>query len=351
MLKSVKKEKYGKEGYVYVSYGHSKYLKHAIASAITLRRYDTERPIALVCVDKQRRFLEEKGLTNLFDVIYPLPEEHASIVGFKHNIHHYMLFERNLFLDSDIVWCRNPDSLWKSLSPFEFTITGTLISDSFFGASKNFAVLKDILLGRRKRTLKRFGLSYLSRVQTGMMYAVDYDTTKKVCQLAGEMLDKKDQTHFRSRKMEQGRTEESCEWSLAMAMAKLNMPVYPWMQGHNSPQLDYINLLTDHDDEFEYVNCKYYPQRFVYSIRGIKSDFLKKFFIGMLSLIPGYGDYMMVTPYCLHFGWYHEKQPFYEFTEHIWFKLQSNTEHQISRIKTSTPLTSENSGAEAHNKS
>lgn len=351
MLKSVKKEKYGKEGYLYVSYGHSKYLKHAITSAITLRRYDTERPIALICVDKQRRFLEEKGLANLFDVIYPLPEEHASIVGFKHNIHHYLLFERNLFLDSDIVWCRNPDSLWMSLSPFEFTITGTLISDSFFGASKNLGVLKDILLGRRKRTLKRFGLSYLSRVQTGMMYAVDYDTTKKVCQLAGEMLDKKDQTHFRSRKMEQGRTEESCEWSLAMAMAKLNMPVYPWMQGHNSPQLDYINLLTDHDDEFEYVSCKYYSQRFVYSIRGIKSDFLKKFFIRMLSLIPGYGDYMLVTPYCLHFGWYHEKQPFYEFTEHIWFKLQSNTEQQISRIKASKPSPQENSGAKAHNES
>jgi len=350
VLKSVKNEKHGKEGYVYVSYGHLKYLKHAIASAITLRRYDSERPIALVCVDKQRRFLEEKGLTNLFDVIYPLPEEHASIVGFKHNIHHYLLFERNLFLDSDIVWCRNPDSLWQSLAPFEFTITGTLISDNFFGASKNAAVLKDIFLGRRKRTLKRFGLTYLSRVQTGMMYATDYDTTKKVCHLAGEMLDKKEMTHFRSRKMEQGRTEESCEWSLAMAMSKLNIPVYSWLQGHNSPQLDYIGLFTEHDDEFEYVNCRYYSHQFVYSIRGLKSDWLKKALISILSLVPGNGDYMMVTPYCLHFGWYHEKQPFYEFTEHIWFKLQSNTEQQISRIKARTPQGKENSSADAHNK-
>jgi len=58
----------------------------------------------------------------------------------------------------------------------------------------------------------------------------------------------------------------------------------------------------------------------------------------------------MVTPYCLHFGWYHEKQPFYEFTEHIWFKLQSNTEQQISRIKARTPQGKENSSADAHNK-
>ncbi|MDZ7682577.1 MAG: hypothetical protein U5J63_12920 [Fodinibius sp.] len=37
-----------------------------------------------------------------------------------------------------------------------------------------------------------------------------------------------------------GRSEESCEWSMAMAMSKLDLPVYPWLQGHTSPQLDYI---------------------------------------------------------------------------------------------------------------
>ena len=79
MLKSVKSEKKGKEGYVYVSYGHPKYLKHTIASVSTLRRYDKERPIALVCNEKHRKILEEYSLSRLFDVIHPLPEEHASI--------------------------------------------------------------------------------------------------------------------------------------------------------------------------------------------------------------------------------------------------------------------------------
>ncbi|GAB5408698.1 MAG: hypothetical protein BalsKO_10630 [Balneolaceae bacterium] len=216
MLQSFKKEKKGEEGYVYVSYGHPKYLKHTIASVVSLRRYDKTRPIALACSEKQRKILEEKDLEYLFNVIYPLPEEHASIVGFKHNFYQYLFFEKNIFLDSDIVWCKDPNSLWKSFSSFDFTITGTLISDSFFGAAKGVAVLKDVLLGRRRKTLKKFGLTYLSRVQSGMMYAADYEETKKVCLLAGEMLTRKDETHFRSRKMEQGRTEESCEWSLAM---------------------------------------------------------------------------------------------------------------------------------------
>lgn len=321
MLKSIKKEKLADEGYVYVSYGHPKYLKHTIASVVSLRRYDSDRLVAICCTEKQKKLLEDKGLTHLFDVIHPLPEEHASIVGFKHNLYHYLFFEKNIFLDSDIVWGKDPDSLWNTLEPHPFTITGNLVSDNFFGASKNLGVLKDVLLSRRKRTLKRFGLTYLSRVQTGLMYAQDYDLTKKVCKLAGEMLDKKELTHFRSRKMEKGRTEESCEWSLAMAMSKLNVPVFPWLQGQTSPQLDYIGMLTEHDHDFEYISCKYYCNDFVYSFRGLKSDLLKKMLIGLFSLIPGKGDYMMVTPYCLHFGWYHEKQPFYEFAEHTWIRL------------------------------
>lgn len=323
MLQTLKKEKQGKEGYIYVSYGHPKYLKHTIASVTSLRRYDKKRPVALICSDKQRKILEENGLDTLFDVVRPLPEEHASIVGFKHNVYQYLIFDRNMFLDSDIIWCKNPDALWTSFSPFDFTITGNLISDSFFGSAKGLGVLKDIFFGHRKRTLKKFGLTYLSRVQSGMIYAKDYDQTKKVCKLAGEMLDRKDETHFRSRKMEHGRTEESCEWSLAMAMSKLNNPVYPWLQGHNSPQLDYIQDLTEHDEDFQYVTCKYYNSDFVYSLRGLKSSFFRNLITSLAGLIPGRGDFLITTPFCIHFGWYHEKKPFFAFAEKNWQKLIS----------------------------
>ena len=325
MLTSVKSEKKGKEGYVYVSYGHPKYLKHTIASVSSLRRYDKERPIALVCNEKHRKILEEYSLSRLFDVIHPLPEEHASIVGFKHNIHNYMLFEKNIFLDSDIVWCKNPASLWTSFSNHGFTITGNLISDSFFGATKGVGVLIDVFLRRRKRTLNRFGLTYLSRVQSGIMYASDYELTKKVCELASEMLNRKDETHFRSRKMEKGRTMESCEWSLAMAMSKLNIPVYPWLQGHESPQLDYISELTEHDDDFQYVQCKYYSHEFVFSFRGLKSRRVRNFLYSIFGLITGMGDYLYVTPYCIHFGWYHQKVPFETFSEVVWKKITDNS--------------------------
>ncbi len=332
MLKSIQNEKLAKEGYVYVSYGHPKYLKHTLASVVSLRRHDRTRPVALLCSQKQKNILEEKGLSSMFSTVQVLPEDNCSIVGFKHSVYKFMIFERNLYLDSDIIWCKNPNALWKSLSVFDFTITGTLVSDNFFGAAKGAGVLKDIFLGRRKRTLKKFGLSYLSRVQSGLMFAQDYSQTRKVCTLAAEMLDRKDETHFRSRKMEQGRTEESCEWSLAMAMSKLNNPVYPWLKGHNSAQLDYIADLTEHDEEFEYVSCKYYCDDFVYSLRGLKSSFLRKLIIKVCSLVPGKGDFLMTTPYCIHFGWFHEKKPFYVFAESNWKQLVRVSEKERNLI-------------------
>lgn len=330
MLTSVQQKRLAAEGYVYTTYGHPKYLKHAVASVVSLRRYDDKRPVALACEEKHKKILEEKNISGLFDYIHVLPSERTSIVGFKHHLHEFMFFEKNIFLDSDIIWCKDPDSLWQSFEPYPFTITGTQVSDNFFGGPKNIGILADIFFRRRQRTLNHFGLTYLSRVQTGMIYAQDYNLTKKVCDLSQKMLDRKEETHFRSRTLEQGRSEESCEWSMAMAMSKLDLPVYPWMQGHTSPQLDYIADYTSHDADFEYVVCKYYCDQFVYNFRGLKKKWIRKFLTKIFSIIPGKGDYLKTTPYCLHFGWYHQKQPFFEFAEKTWHKLTSGEKNLIS---------------------
>jgi hypothetical protein len=62
----------------------------------------------------------------------------------------------------------------------------------------------------------------------------------------------------------------------------------------------------------------------VYSLRGLKRGWKKKLLMWFFSLYPSFGDYMMVTPYCLHFGWYHEKDPFLEFSERVWDNLTSS---------------------------
>lgn len=308
------------EGYVLHSYGPERYVRHAVASATTIRRHDTRRPIALYCPPQHRALLERHGLARLFSLIEPLPEAHRSIVGFKHHLHRFKPFDRALFVDADMIWCRDPDPLWQQLRAFSFTATGLEQADFFFGGPKGAGVVIDILLNRRRRTLDRFGLTYLPRVQAGMIYAQDDDHTRQVCEQAQRYLQRADETHFRSR-LHEGRREESCEWSLAMAMSRFELPIFPWLQGHNSPQLDFIEGLTAHDTDFREVACRYYSNDFVYSLRGLPAPRLRDALINLLTCLPGRGDYMDVTPYVLHFGWLHHKQPFYDFAQRTWTRL------------------------------
>lgn len=309
------------EGYVYNTYGKKLYLKHAIASVTTLRRYDKKRPVALFCSDNHRKILQENSLQDRFDHIFLLPDDNASITGFKHHVYKFMPFRKNMYLDGDMIWCRDPEGLWQSFAPYEFTITGNQVSDNFFGAPKGIGIIKDILLFRRARTLKRFDITYLSRVQSGMIYAADESRTSEVCKLAQDLLDQRHLTHFRSRKEETGRNEESCEWSLAMAMAILKIQVYPWFFGYNSPQLDFIDSYTRYNEDFTEVKCLIYNDRFTYNLRGLKFKGLRKTLTSLFSLIPGKGDYLYTTPYCLHFGWFHQKEPFNRFAGEVWKKL------------------------------
>ena len=330
-----------REGYVLHSYGPDRYVKHVVASVHTLRRHDPDRPVALFCPEHHRALLERRGLDAHFDVLEDLPREHRSIVGFKHHLHRFKAFERSLFVDADIVWCRNPDPLWRQFSAFPFTATGLQNADHFFGGPKGLGVVVDVLLGRRRRTLRRLGLTQLPRVQAGMIYAQDDACTREVDAAAASFLDRVGKTHFRSR-LDEGRSEETCEWSLALAMSKLDLHVFPWLQGRNSPQLDYIDSLTDHDPDFKEVSYRLYTNRFVYSLRGISNTSLRNALLRGAESLPRAGEYMEVTPYALHFGWLHQKETFRDFTERTWARLAE----ERTRPRQVTPQNPDSASAE-----
>ena len=330
-----------REGYVLHSYGPDRYVKHVVASVHTLRRHDPDRPVALFCPEHHRALLERRGLDAHFDVLEDLPRENRSIVGFKHHLHRFKAFERSLFVDADIVWCRDPDPLWRQFSAFPFTATGLQNADHFFGGPKGLGVVVDVLLGRRRRTLRRLGLTQLPRVQAGMIYAQDDACTREVDEAAAAFLERVDETHFRSR-LDEGRSEETCEWSLALAMSKLDLHVFPWLQGRNSPQLDYIGSLTDHDPDFDEVSYRLYTNRFVYSLRGISNAWLRNVLLGVAESLPRAGEHMELTPYALHFGWLHQKGVFREFTERTWARLAE----ERTRPRQVTPQNPDSASAE-----
>ena len=107
-------------------------------------------------------------------------------------------------------------------------------------------------------------------------------------------------THsFQSRLKEKGRTEESCEWSLAMAMSDLDVPVFPWINGHTSAQMDYIADLTTHDHNFEQVSCRLYTSPLVHALRGIRAVELRRVLTRLLGIFPGKDEYMEDYPAAL----------------------------------------------------
>ena len=314
------------EGYVYHTYGSEDYVRHVVASVTTLRRHDAERPVALFCPAGHRALLEQYRLDTLFTLVEDLPEAHQSIVGFKHHLHRFLPFDRSLYLDADMIWCRDPDPLWTHLSVYPFTATGLERADFYFGGPKSIEVALEIILDRRRRTLRNFGLTHLPRVQAGMIYAQDRDLTQKVCETAAGFLARRAETHFRSR-LHEGRREESCEWSLAMAMSRLALPIYPWYQGYNSPQLDFVEDMTDYDADFEHVVCHYYCDRFIYEIRGIPNPKVRRFIMGLFARLLGRRDFLKATPFAMHFGSLHEKQPFYDFSARTWARLTQPESH------------------------
>ncbi len=310
------------EGYVLNTYGDERYLRNAVASSLTIRRYDSKRPIALYADEAQINRLHRAGLDDLFSLVEVLPEAHRSIVGFKHHIYRFHPFDRCLFVDSDMIWCKNPGPLWRMLSGYTFTVTGAEKADFFFGGPKNLAVIADYLMNRRLRTMKRFDVTYLPRVQAGMMYSSDVETCREVCVEAQQFLAQRRVTHFRSR-LNEGRNEESCEWSLALAMSRLQLPVFPWHQGQNTPQMDYIEDFIRYDQDFCQVSCKYFVDPTVNRLRELPHRFPRDFGIWLSTRLPGRGDYMWVTPFALHFGWLRYKGVLESFATRLWEKAIS----------------------------
>jgi hypothetical protein len=305
------------EGYVLHTYGDDRHLRNAVASALTIRRYDTARPIALYTDEAQRSRLFDTGLNRLFESIEILPESHRSIVGFKHHLHRFHPFERNLFVDSDMIWCRDPDPLWRSLSGYEFTATGTESADFFFGGPKDWRIVTHYFSNKRRRTLRRFDVTYLPRVQAGMLYSRNPELCRTVCDEARLMLSRRRETHFRSR-LDEGRSEETCEWSLALAMARLDVPVYAWRQGHHTPQLDYVSDFVEHDEDFRRVRCRYFNDPRLSRLREFPYPALRDFGIWLSGFVPGRGDHMWITPFTLHFGWLKYKRVFWDFADRMW---------------------------------
>jgi hypothetical protein len=107
------------EGLITIAYGPEKYIRMARALALSYRRHNQLRPFAIVTDDRN-----VKDLENYFDVVIPLNSTYGVGVVQKLNLDRYSPFDETLFVDSDCLFYKSPERLWRLYSGKDFTVRG-----------------------------------------------------------------------------------------------------------------------------------------------------------------------------------------------------------------------------------
>jgi hypothetical protein len=80
----------------------------ARALALSYRRQNPLRPFAIVTDDSNA-----KDLANYFDVVIPLNSAYGVGVVQKLNLDRYSPFDETLFVDSDCLFYKSPERIWR----------------------------------------------------------------------------------------------------------------------------------------------------------------------------------------------------------------------------------------------
>jgi len=107
------------EGLITIAYGPEKYIRMARALALSYRRQNQLRPFAIVTDDSNA-----KGLKNYFDVVIPLNSTYGLGVVQKLHLDHYSPFDETLFVDSDCIFYKSPERVWRLYAGKDFSVRG-----------------------------------------------------------------------------------------------------------------------------------------------------------------------------------------------------------------------------------
>ena len=102
------------KGYVYISFGDVNYLAQTYMSIYMLRKQGVKEDI-LVLTDTDNEILHLPGVT--VQVIPATPGAKQQSRDVKTQLNSYSIFDRTLYIDSDIICLKNPDTIWEHTAP------------------------------------------------------------------------------------------------------------------------------------------------------------------------------------------------------------------------------------------
>jgi hypothetical protein len=107
------------QGLITIAYGPEKYIRMARALALSYRRQNPRRPFAVVTDNGNARALE-----HYFDVVIPLNATYGLGVVQKLSVDRYSPFDETLFVDSDCIFYKSPERIWRLYAGKDFTVRG-----------------------------------------------------------------------------------------------------------------------------------------------------------------------------------------------------------------------------------
>lgn len=117
------------QGYITVATRRRKHLEMAVDLALSLRKHDATRAIAVV-VDEANHSVLNRHYPNVFDSVHVVPRELAFGYAPKLYVAEVTPFSQTLFVDADCLVLRSLEELWSALRPLDFTVLGDYVTPS-----------------------------------------------------------------------------------------------------------------------------------------------------------------------------------------------------------------------------
>lgn len=164
-----------KQGYQIVALGSDKYLEMALSCALSIRHFDSVRPIQLLT---NRNDISDK-YKSIFD--------HVDVVDFENNLigplvkivsYKYKRFKNTMFVDCDCLMFENIDHYWSRLESFNVACLGTKKTSGPWYDSD----ISDMC--------SKFDIPYVVKTNSGMLYFTDHKDTKNLFDRAWDIWEK-----------------------------------------------------------------------------------------------------------------------------------------------------------------
>jgi hypothetical protein len=150
------------DGLITIAYGPRKYLRMARALALSYRRLGGTRPLAVV-TDAAGAGL----LVGCYDLVVPIAPARGDGVVHKLHLDRYTPFDETLFIDSDCLFYKHPERLWRLYARGDFAVRGWryLTGDSAYERENPYEWVADM-----PAFLRAAGIARLPHFNSGALF-------------------------------------------------------------------------------------------------------------------------------------------------------------------------------------